>query len=135
MIKIFIDAATHQSKALSAGGMVLIKDNKQEQIHQPLSASTNNEAEFEMLVFALTHLRNQSLTNEIIFIYTDSKIVIESLQKKYAKDPRFSKHLATILELSSQFPTLFIEWIDEKDNKGADNLARQGLQKALKSHS
>jgi ribonuclease HI len=38
-------------------------------------------------------------------------------------------HLEIILKLSHEFPSLFIEWIEEKNNKGADNLARQALQK------
>jgi ribonuclease HI len=108
MIKIFIDAATNQTTNTSAGGMLFLRDGQQLQKHVPLLAETNNEAEFEM---------------------TDSKIVMESLHKEYAKDSRFKVHLEIILKLSHEFPSLFIEWIEEKNNKGADNLARQALQK------
>ena len=44
MIKIYIDAATNQKKEISAGGMVLLKDQEQIQRHQPLTSKTNNEA-------------------------------------------------------------------------------------------
>jgi ribonuclease HI len=121
MIKIFIDAATNQTTNTSAGGMLFLRDGQQLQKHVPLLAETNNEAEFELI--------NEDFQNETIFIYTDSKIVMESLHKEYAKDSRFKVHLEIILKLSHEFPSLFIEWIEEKNNKGADNLARQALQK------
>lgn len=129
MIKIFIDAATNQTTNTSAGGMLFLRNGQQLQKHVPLLAETNNEAEFEIMVKTLEFLINEDFQNETIFIYTDSKIVMESLYKEYAKDSRFKVHLKIILKLSHEFPSLFIEWIEEKNNKGADNLARQALQK------
>lgn len=129
MIKIFIDAATNQTTNTSAGGMLFLRNGQQLQKHVPLLAETNNEAEFEMMVKTLEFLVSEDFQNETIFIYTDSKIVMESLYKEYAKDSRFKVHLEIILKLSHEFPSLFIEWIEEKNNKGADNLARQALQK------
>lgn len=129
MIKIFIDAATNQTTNTSAGGMLFLRDGQQLQKHVPLLAETNNEAEFEMMVKTLEFLISEDFQNETIFIYTDSKIVMESLHKEYAKDSRFKVLLEIILKLSHEFPSLFIEWIEEKNNKGADNLARQALQK------
>ena len=129
MIKIYIDAATNQTKQISAGGMVLIEDKTQQQTHHFLASETNNEAEFEMMVIALKHCLENNWQNQTIFIYTDSRIVYASIQKKYAKEPKFNHHLEQILELMAHFNLLFIEWIDEKLNKGADNLARQALQK------
>ncbi|MBO0421127.1 ribonuclease HI family protein [Vagococcus fluvialis] len=129
MIKIFIDAATNQTTNTSAGGMLFLRNGQQLQKHVPLLAETNNEAEFEMMVKTLEFLISEDFQNETIFIYTDSKIVMESLHKEYAKDSRFKVHLEIILKLNNEFPSLFIEWIEEKNNKGADNLARQALQK------
>lgn len=129
MIKIYIDAATNQTINVSAGGMLLIQNGQQLQKHQQLLAKTNNEAEFEIMVKTLEFLISKNYQNETIFIYTDSKIVMESLDKAYVKDPHFKRHLETILKLTKEFSSLFIEWIEEKNNKGADNLARQALQK------
>ncbi|MBO0438086.1 ribonuclease HI family protein [Vagococcus fluvialis] len=129
MIKIFIDAATNQTTNTSAGGMLFLRNGQQLQKHVSLLAETNNEAEFEMMVKTLEFLISEDFQNETIFIYTDSKIVMESLHKEYVKDSRFKMHLEIILKLSHEFPSLFIEWIEEKNNKGADNLARQALQK------
>lgn len=132
MIKIYIDAATHQKKQISAGGMIVLIDKEQLQIKQPLKAKTNNEAEFEILLFALEFALTHNWEKETIFIYSDSRIVVQSLEKKYAKDPIFSSLLKKILILIDRFDLLFIEWQGEQKNKGADNLARQALQLTLK---
>ena len=133
MIKIYIDAATNQKKEISAGGMVLLKDQEQIQRHQPLTSKTNNEAEFEMLYLSLNYLITKNWTTETIFIYTDSRIVVESIEKQYAKDKRFSVYLEKILDLLTNFQLIFIEWLDESGNKGADRIAKQALQKTLRN--
>ncbi|RSU12423.1 hypothetical protein CBF28_11330 [Vagococcus carniphilus] len=133
MIKIYIDAATNQKKEISAGGMVLLKDQEQIQRHQPLTSKTNNEAEFEMLYLSLNYLITMNWTTETIFIYTDSRIVVESIEKQYAKDKRFSVYLEKILDLLTNFQLIFIEWLDESGNKGADRIAKQALQKTLRN--
>ncbi|SLM87173.1 MULTISPECIES: ribonuclease HI family protein [Vagococcus] len=135
MIKIYIDAATHQTKNISAGGMIVLLNKEQLQIKQTLRAKTNNEAEFEILLFALEFALNNNWNQETIFIYSDSQIVIQSLEKKYAKEDSFSTLLNQILTLMNKFDFIFIEWQGEKQNKGADNLARQALQLALKNKS
>lgn len=132
MIKIYIDAATHQTKYISAGGMVALFNKEQLQIKQALKAKNNNEAEFEILLFALKFALANNWEQKTIFIYSDSRIVIQSLEKKYAKDDSFSILLNQILTLTNKFELLFIEWQGGKQNKGADNLAKQALQIALK---
>lgn len=132
MIKIYIDAATNQKHHLSAGGRIILKDNEQIQHHQELISKTNNEAEFEMLYHTLIYLKEKKWSNETIFIYTDSRIVAQSIEKKYVKDPIFNAYLQKILVLISDFSLLFIEWRAEATNKGADKIAKQALQIVLK---
>lgn len=65
-------------------------------------------------------------------LYTDSKVVAQTIDKNYTKNPAFSDYLTEIQCLLKQFPLAIIQWIPESQNKGADHLARQGLAKALK---
>lgn len=132
MIKIYIDAATNQKYHLSGGGMIILKNQQQIQIHQGLKAKTNNEAEFEMLYQTLVYIKSQNWCNETIFIYTDSRIVAQSIEKKYVKDVVFDCYLQKILLLMNDFTLLFVEWKPESSNKGADKIAKQALQKTLK---
>ncbi|SJZ38518.1 ribonuclease HI [Pilibacter termitis] len=132
MIKIYVDAATHTEKKLSGGGIVFIENGKQTQHSFPLYATNNHEAEFEVLLLSLKILLEQEKTNESIFLFSDSKTVVASLDKGFTKNPRFIPYLTEFLELEKNFSLLIVQWIPENQNKGADNLARQGLQKSLK---
>lgn len=133
MIKIFIDAATHSDKQLSAGGMVLVQQQTQSQHYVPLAATDNHNAEFEILIFALSYCLSHHLNTDTILIYSDSKIVVQTIEKNYAKNSSFKAYLTEINHLLSQFHFVLIEWIPEAKNKGADQLAKQGLQRQLKS--
>ncbi|MDN6409402.1 MAG: reverse transcriptase-like protein, partial [Tetragenococcus halophilus] len=76
-------------------------------------------------------LYKRDLHTQTILVYTDSKILAQTVQKDYTKNRDFKKYLVEIQEKLTNFPLLLIEWVPESKNKGADHLARQGLQKAL----
>src|SRR5699024_1027740 len=103
------------------------------QLTTPLSGMwDNHEAEFKAMLDGLTWLVQNDSASELTFGYTDSQIVAQSIEKKYVKDRTFQKYLTEILELMEEFPYISISWLPESENRGADNLARQALQKALK---
>ncbi|WP_143444934.1 reverse transcriptase-like protein, partial [Lentilactobacillus parabuchneri] len=65
---------------------------------------------------------------ELIFFYTDSKIVVDSLNKQYAK--HFEDDVDTLLALQSKFTTVVNTWIPDSQNMGAHTLALQALHGA-----
>ena len=81
----------------------------------------------------LDELIEQKHTKETIFIYTDSKILAETIEKDYTNNLDFKSYLSEIKARLPLFDLVIIQWIPENQNKGADNLARQGLQKRLAS--
>lgn len=133
MLKLYTDASTKGNPGPSGGGIVLIEDGQQTQLTHPLAVMTNHEAEFAILDYALAYLLAQEKQEQTLFIYTDSKIVATSLEKNFAKNPEFMPYVRRISTKMKQFNTCFLEWIPESQNKGADHLARQALQKILKN--
>lgn len=132
MIKSYIDASTKGNPGPSGGGIILLGDGIYEQESFALSELTNHQAEFAVFNYLLDDLYQRQLYNQTILVYTDSQILAQTVQKNYAKNSDFKKFLAEIQEKLTNFPLLLIEWIPEAKNKGADHLARQGLQKALR---
>jgi len=132
MLKIYIDAATKGNPGPSGAGVLLIDGKSQQQLSFPLGIMSNHEAEFSALLFVLERLIAEDKTHQTVFIYTDSKIVAATIEKNHTKNLAFQPFLTRFQELENQFELLIIQWIAEKENKGADNLARQGLQKQLK---
>ncbi len=133
MIRIYTDTAVNGNPGRAGVGILILKGEEQIQLTTPLSGMwDNHEAEFKAMFDGLTWLVQNDYTSEMTFGYTDSQIVAQSIEKKYVKDRTFQKYLTKILELMAEFPYISISWLPESENRGADNLARQALQKALK---
>ncbi|AYW48568.1 ribonuclease HI [Tetragenococcus osmophilus] len=136
MIKAYIDASTKGNPGPSGGGIVLLNNELYEQDSFAFSdLLTNHQAEFAVFSYLLDDLCERHLHTQTILVYTDSKILAQTIQKNYTKNPEFKKFLNEIQIKLQNFSLLFIKWIPEANNKGADHLARQGLQKALKSEN
>ena len=126
MLKVYTDAATNTQKS---GGGILIISEKQEQLAISLPETNNYQAELAVILHALTYLIDQKLNDQTILLYSDSKTAIKILDQGQTKNKLFQPYLSEFNELAPQFPLLVLQWIPEAKNKGADNLARQGLRK------
>ncbi|HLR88124.1 MAG TPA: ribonuclease HI family protein [Atopostipes sp.] len=134
MIRLYTDTAVNGNPGSAGVGLLIVKENEQHQITIPLDGQWNNHhAEFKAVSLGLSWLIENNYTNEMTFCYTDSQIVAQSVEKEHVKDPIAQKYLKEILEMMAQFKIVTIEWIPENQNKGADNLARQALQKTLRA--
>lgn len=132
MIKVYTDAATKGNPGLSGIGIVIVGQD----LHKQLALScethmTNHQAEFQAVILALEWLLEQQYQEEMIFFHSDSKIVVQTLIKHYTKNPDFLPLYHQIETLRKSFTFLDFKWIPESQNKGADHLARQGLQKII----
>ncbi|MGX7197818.1 ribonuclease HI family protein [Enterococcus olivae] len=132
MIKAYIDAATKGNPGPSGGGIVLLGQDLYIQESFPLPELSNHQAEFASFNQLLDYLLDKRLEEQTIMVYTDSKILAQTVDKNYTNNLNFQNYLQEIQEKLPSFSMLILQWIPESKNKGADNLARQGLQKALK---
>lgn len=124
MMTLYVDAARNVHNGQSAVGAVLIVNKHQQQLKNDLPQSADNhEAEFMGLIWGIKQL--PMVDN--LQIYTDSKIVADAIQKKYAK--HYQSYVDRIISLLSEFPLVLISWIPEKQNHGAHQLAMQALKK------
>lgn len=132
MLKVYIDTAVKGNPGPAGGGLMITGEGQYIQKSFPLGVLTNHEGEFAMLIKALEYLLEENFQNKTIFVHTDSKTVAQIMEKDHAKNAAFKPFLERFRELEPSFPLLLIQWIPESENKGADHLARQGLQKQLK---
>jgi ribonuclease HI len=133
MLKVYIDASTKGNPGPSGGGILIVHENKQEQLSVPLSKGSNHQAEFEVFLKTLEFLKEKGLNNETILCYSDSKVLVSTVDKNHTENSNFFCYLEKIKQLLPNFHLLILQWIPENKNKGADNLARQALQKQLKA--
>ncbi|GAP00194.1 reverse transcriptase-like protein [Fructobacillus ficulneus] len=129
MIHLAIDAAFQHDTHQASAGLVLKQNGQQDQDKTILDTCIDNhQAEFLALIWALSNYQDQLKADGLLEVLSDSKILVASLQKGYAKN--YQKEVDLILNLLPNPATTFFTWVPEKQNLGPHHLALQALKKA-----
>lgn len=127
MIEVYIDGASAGDPGLSGAGVyVKVGDGTTQSYCFPLGNMSNHEAEFQALIRGLELCVENNW--QIVSFRTDSQAVESAVDKRYAKDKRYTVLLEKALLLADQLDLFFIKWIPSKQNKAADELARKAIQ-------
>ncbi|WP_377908348.1 reverse transcriptase-like protein [Bacillus daqingensis] len=126
MAEVYIDAATAGNPGPSGAGIYIKAGKEHYRYAVPLPVMSNHEAEFHACLEAIK--RCTELDVSILSIRSDSKILVDSLEKNYAKNPSFNSLLKAIDASSKQFDHVFVKWIPSSKNGEADALARKALR-------
>ena len=132
MIKVYTDAAVNGNPGDVGLGVLVPKDGEQKPFKISVEEKTDNHlAEFTAIDWALGWLLEEGLQEELIFMHTDSKVTADAISKRYTKKEANRIVLKEIQNKLKDFSQLFVKWIPESENKGADQLARQALQQTI----
>jgi ribonuclease HI len=126
LIEIYTDGASKGNPGESGIGIVLKNGPASDEYAYYIGEYSNHEAEFLAVIKGL-ELCKVKYPNEILSFRTDSQVVVDTVEKEFTKNKRFSPLLKKIIELSKDFPLFFIKWIPEKQNQQADRLARSAI--------
>lgn len=133
MIQLYIDASTEVTTGISGVGIVVKYQQKTTQYAIPLiNHYTNHEAEFIALIISLTIAKNYH--DPHLYIFSDSQTIVDALSHHSIHHPNLKELLYIAKQRCSSFETCEISWLSEKNNKGADHLARQACQQAKRNH-
>lgn len=125
MIEVYIDGASAGNPGPSGAGIFIKGNGIIEKYSIPLGNMSNHEAEFHAFIHALKICLKNNYA--IVSFRTDSQLVNGAVEKEYAKNKLFSQLLQEALELSKCFDLFFMKWIPSRENKAADELARQAI--------
>ena len=132
MIRVRTDAAVNGNPGKVGIGIEILYQKQQflfkENSDQLMD---NHQAELWAIYRALIILEEKEWHQEMIFLNSDSKFAMMAIEKNYTKQIAYQDILKRVQEERKKFPQLFLEWIPEKENRGADQLARQALQQNL----
>ena len=132
MIKVYTDAAVNGNPGDVGLGVLVLKDGEQKPFKISVEEKMDNHlAEFTAINWALSWLLEEGVQEELIFMHTDSKVTADAIEKNYTKKEANRIVLKEIQKKMKHFPQLFVKWIPESENKGADQLARQALQQTI----
>lgn len=127
MIIVYTDGASSGNPGASGAGIYIKADREVYEYAIPLGSMSNHEAEFHAVIHALNICKKQ-FPQEILSFRSDSKIVVDTIEKDFTKNNVFRPLLELIREKSADFPYFFIKWIPSSTNFHADLLARQAIQ-------
>ena len=132
MIKVYTDAAVNGNPGDVGLGVLVLKDGEQLPFKISVEEKMDNHlAEFTAINWALGWLLEEGLQEELIFMHTDSKVTADAISKRYTKKEANRIVLKEIQNKLKDFSQLFVKWIPESENRGADQLARQALQQTI----
>jgi len=132
LIYIFCDGASRGNPGPAAIGVFACFDANDKkpffQISKKIEVTTNNVAEWKALLVGLEEALKQSQRHVQVFM--DSQLVVHQVNGIYkVKNPKLIPLYKKFLSLKSQFESFAISHIPREQNKQADLLANQALDK------
>lgn len=128
MLKTYIDGAVNPRTQQAAVGILIVEEGQQRQIGEPLAEFLDNHAtELVALHRLLELLLEEHREEETVFCHSDSKMLVNAVHKRYSKS--YDLYLQQVISLLDHFPNFYLKWVPEKENRGADQLARNALKK------
>jgi len=134
MLRIYSDAAVSPKDQLAGAGLVIVGEGIYEQLSLPLSSTEDNHlAELMAFWHAVNWPIEQGRLEEWTVFHTDSQLVAQAVLKNHMKNSTYKDVFDNITVCLEKLSFYEVKWIPEKENKGADNLAKQALAKQRKS--
>ena len=133
-IIIYTDGGSRGNPGNSALGVFIEFSNSSKTYSKFLGKMTNNEAEYQAVIFALKKLKSliskKQAKNTQVIIKTDSELMAKQLTGQYKlKDKKLIQLFIEIWNLKQDFLKVDFEKIKREQNKLADKLVNQELDK------
>ncbi|MDD3156159.1 MAG: ribonuclease HI family protein [Candidatus Pacebacteria bacterium] len=128
IINVYTDGGSRNNPG-NAGVGVVINDLK---FKKYIGIKTNNEAEYEAVIFALEKLKEnfelEELNNSKIIFHLDSELVCKQINREYKiKDEKLGKLFLKIYNLKFDLANIEFVHVRREFNKEADKLVNEAL--------
>jgi ribonuclease HI len=130
-LKVFTDGGSKGNPGpASIGGVFYINNKKISQFNQSIGIATNNDAEYQALIYALEEIKKQKekwvndFKVEKIEFYSDSRLLVNQINGFFrVKNGKIKEYILKIrmLEQEINLP-IFYHLIPREKNKEADQL-------------
>lgn len=130
-VKIYTDGGSRGNPGPAALGVIIKSaDTGLKKYSQYLGKKTNNEAEYEAVVFALKKAKSLCGKKSKIILNVDSQLVARQLNGQYkVNHKRIQPLFLKVWNLMRDFAEVKINHIKREKNKEADKLVNQELDK------
>jgi ribonuclease HI len=128
IIKIYTDGGARGNPGPAGIGIVFYgeKNHPIEKYSQAIGNQTNNQAEYEAVIFALKKAKKLKFKN--VECFSDSELIVNQLSHKYKiKDEKLQPLFIQVWNLMIDFNKISFYHIPREENKEADKLVNQVL--------
>lgn len=138
-IIIYIDGGSRNNPGPAGLGVVFYKDHQlYKKYSQYIGEATNNEAEYQALIFALKKAKalfgKEKIKTLSIEIRSDSKLLVKQMQGQYKiVNPKIQTQFLTAWNLKIDFKNLKFSFVPREKNKEADRLVKETLDAESKT--
>lgn len=133
---LYADGGARGNPGPAAAGVVIADEKGKilKEYGEYLGERTNNEAEYQAVIFGLKKLKllfgKEKTKNLEVFIRADSELLVKQLNHEYKiREERIGKLFLEIWNLMIDFKKVEIEHVRREANKGADRLVNEALDK------
>ena len=129
---LYIDGASRGNPGRAAAGISITngEGKKISEVSRYLGDKTNNEAEYWALLLGLREAKR--LGGDTLQIFTDSELVERQIKGVYrVKDLNLKVLHRTVIQNLKTFSSFEIKSIPREENKEADRLANQAIQRRI----
>ena len=125
---LYVDGASDSSDNAGIGIVLLLGEEKIEEISKGIGKATNNVAEYTALIEGLSlALKKKYMT---ITINSDSELIVRQMNGQYkVKNPELQRLHLKAKKLVSKFRSVKILHLMRENNADADKLAKMGSNK------
>jgi len=134
-LRLYTDGASRGNPGPAAVGCVLLDKNGRDvdQISQYIGKTTNNVAEYTALICGVERALSYSANR--VKIYMDSQLVARQVLGEYkVRDPHLHELWGDLMSRLKRFIEFEIRHIPRAENKRADKLANEALDKIADNH-
>tara|TARA_A100001011_G_scaffold398790_1_gene504477 strand:- start:1723 stop:2226 length:504 start_codon:yes stop_codon:yes gene_type:complete len=129
--KLYFDGGSRGNPGPSGCGYSLyVNNNEIANGSHPLGYGTNNEAEYQGILYGLRAAKNLNIKD--VVVYGDSLLVINQIQGKWqCKAKNLVGYLTKARNLLRDFDRIILYHIPRKKNKRADELANAAMDQII----
>ena len=134
---IHTDGGARGNPGPSAIGVVINCAGDIKKYGEYIGEATNNEAEYQAVIFALKKLKQligkeKAKSEAEVEIHLDSELLASQLNGEYKiKEKNLQQLFLEVWNLRQDFKSVSFKYIPREDNRGADKLVNQALDKEL----
>ena len=129
-LMIYTDGGARGNPGPAAIGVIIKAEDGRvlKKIALSIGRATNNQAEYKAVIAGLEKAKEFGAKELIVFL--DSELVVKQFNRQYkVKDPDLALLFLKIYNLTVGYKKVSFKYLARQDNRGADELVNQALDK------